>query len=359
MPRKKQGPPKRWRTKEAREIAETVQKAGGDVELTGKGHLKITGPDGTAIVASAPDTGRQGGRALVNTLATIQRETGLRVASDPAENRAADNTKNLPGDRPRPTRARQDRHGEITRWMPGDTYGFVTSDDGQSWFVSRDSLPDGLRELPEGAQVTFSGSPTPKAGKPYPEALRVRVAGQQGGTASGAANTVSDKMADTGQQHCPVSAIRVNWVLVVDTFPRRQAASPSRPSCRFRGGASCCGGSVQSDTALVDMGQRLAGYNDAIRSGVRKTRVLNAFTLVGIAAAIAGSFIFPPAGLARGFIALGGFTADHMLGMMPARRVVAIPIGSKPSGQACRQCPVTAIMSFGTWEVTGARSALL
>jgi cold shock CspA family protein len=175
MPPKKQRPPKRWRTKEAREIAETVQKAGGTVELTGKGHLKITGPEGTAIVASAPDTGRQGGRALANTLATIQRETGLRVAPDPAENRLVKGTKDLPGDRPPPVRTRQDRQGEITRWKQGDTYGFVTSDDDQSWFVSRDSLPDGLRELPEGTQVTFSGSPKPKPGKPYPETLRVQV----------------------------------------------------------------------------------------------------------------------------------------------------------------------------------------
>jgi cold shock CspA family protein len=71
---------------------------------------------------------------------------------------------------------RQPRHGVITRWNPGDTYGFVTSSDGVSWFVSRDSLPDGRAELPEGTAVTFGGSPKPKFGKAYPGALRVRIA---------------------------------------------------------------------------------------------------------------------------------------------------------------------------------------
>jgi len=64
----------------------------------------------------------------------------------------------------------QPRHGEITRWRPGHTHGFITDDKGTSWFVSRDSLPRGLDELPEGTLVTFSGKPTPKAGKAYPEA---------------------------------------------------------------------------------------------------------------------------------------------------------------------------------------------
>jgi hypothetical protein len=59
--------------------------------------------------------------------------------------------------------------------MPGETYGFITSSDGSSWFVSRDSLPGGATDLPEGTLVTFGGSPNPKVGKAYPEALRVRM----------------------------------------------------------------------------------------------------------------------------------------------------------------------------------------
>jgi hypothetical protein len=46
---------------------------------TASGHLKVIGPAGSAIVASAPNTGRAGGRAVHNTLATIRSKTGLEV----------------------------------------------------------------------------------------------------------------------------------------------------------------------------------------------------------------------------------------------------------------------------------------
>jgi hypothetical protein len=42
----------RYRTKEAREIADEVREAGGTVEISGKGHLVVTGPSGRAIVGS-------------------------------------------------------------------------------------------------------------------------------------------------------------------------------------------------------------------------------------------------------------------------------------------------------------------
>jgi hypothetical protein len=76
---KKQATPKRWRSKEAKEIVAAVQRAGGQVERTASGHLKVIGPAGAAIVASAPNTGRAGGRAVHNTLATIRSKTGLQV----------------------------------------------------------------------------------------------------------------------------------------------------------------------------------------------------------------------------------------------------------------------------------------
>jgi hypothetical protein len=76
---KKQRPPRRWRSKEARELARAVARAGGTTELTSRGHLKITGPTGVAIAPSAPGTDRQGGRSLLNTWATVARETGLAV----------------------------------------------------------------------------------------------------------------------------------------------------------------------------------------------------------------------------------------------------------------------------------------
>ena len=71
--------PKRWRSKEAKEIVAAVQRAGGQVERTASGHLKVIGPAGAAIVASAPNAGRTGGRAVHNTLATIRSKTGLEV----------------------------------------------------------------------------------------------------------------------------------------------------------------------------------------------------------------------------------------------------------------------------------------
>ena len=76
MALKKQPTPKRWRSKEAKEIVAAVQRAGGQVERTASGHLKVIG---SAIVASAPNSGRAGGRAVHNTLATISTKTGLQV----------------------------------------------------------------------------------------------------------------------------------------------------------------------------------------------------------------------------------------------------------------------------------------
>jgi hypothetical protein len=79
MALKKRATPKRWRSKEAREIVAAVLQAGGTVERTASGHLKVIGPAGSAIVASAPNTGRTGGRAIHNTLATIRSKTGLEL----------------------------------------------------------------------------------------------------------------------------------------------------------------------------------------------------------------------------------------------------------------------------------------
>jgi hypothetical protein len=79
MALKKRPTPKRWRSKEAKEIVAAVRRAGGQVERTASGHMKVIGPAGSAIVASAPNAGRAGGRAIHNTLATIRSKTGLEV----------------------------------------------------------------------------------------------------------------------------------------------------------------------------------------------------------------------------------------------------------------------------------------
>lgn len=76
MLKKNTDPPKRWRTKEAAAIARAVQAAGGTVELTGKGHLKITGPAGLAIVGSDPGSNR-----LATAIRTIERNTGLTLGT--------------------------------------------------------------------------------------------------------------------------------------------------------------------------------------------------------------------------------------------------------------------------------------
>lgn len=65
------------------------------------------------------------------------------------------------------------RHGRISGWK--GTAGFlVETGTGVSWFVSRDSLPDGLDELPVGTTVTYAGAPRPKPGKRYPEAYTIQ-----------------------------------------------------------------------------------------------------------------------------------------------------------------------------------------
>jgi hypothetical protein len=51
---KQQATPKRWRSKQAKEIVAAGQRAGGQVERTASGQLKVIGPGGSAIIASAP-----------------------------------------------------------------------------------------------------------------------------------------------------------------------------------------------------------------------------------------------------------------------------------------------------------------
>jgi hypothetical protein len=42
--------PERWRSSAARELAAAVRKAGGTVERTGRGRMRITGPDGEITI---------------------------------------------------------------------------------------------------------------------------------------------------------------------------------------------------------------------------------------------------------------------------------------------------------------------
>jgi hypothetical protein len=73
MTLKKQARPKRWRDKASRELARAIRAAGGDVERTSRGHMRVTGPAGSIVVT--PDTGSS--RTTANTRAQIRRDTGL------------------------------------------------------------------------------------------------------------------------------------------------------------------------------------------------------------------------------------------------------------------------------------------
>lgn len=75
--------------------------------------------------------------------------------------------------------ARVRRGGDITRWRADETYGFITDDAGQTWFVSR--LPGAVLgpRVGHGARVTFTGAPRPARGQDYPEARGVRLAGDE------------------------------------------------------------------------------------------------------------------------------------------------------------------------------------
>lgn len=75
MAMRKRGAVGRPRSKEARKLIAAVEAAGGVVERTGQGHLKVTGPGGVAIVGSD----LTGNAAWRNTLATIRNKAGIDV----------------------------------------------------------------------------------------------------------------------------------------------------------------------------------------------------------------------------------------------------------------------------------------
>lgn len=69
----------------------------------------------------------------------------------------------------RDERGAERRSGTITAWRVGATSGFITGDDGMSWFVSLDETPDHI-PLGIGERVQFTGRPKPQTGKRYPYA---------------------------------------------------------------------------------------------------------------------------------------------------------------------------------------------
>jgi cold shock CspA family protein len=66
--------------------------------------------------------------------------------------------------------------GIVTRWQDGETYGFITSEDKTSYFLSDADLPRGHASLPPGTVVTFAPASNPQPGKRHPRARAVRLA---------------------------------------------------------------------------------------------------------------------------------------------------------------------------------------
>jgi hypothetical protein len=63
------------RSKEARELIKLIERAGGSVEQTGPGKLRVHGPRGTAMIGDRVTAGR----AMTQARKTIARYTGLAV----------------------------------------------------------------------------------------------------------------------------------------------------------------------------------------------------------------------------------------------------------------------------------------
>jgi hypothetical protein len=74
MPKQRPG---RSNGKRTREFIAAIRQAGGEVELTAKGHLRVTGPAGVTVVGSRH--GPTDRRAQLNALSELRRRTGLHV----------------------------------------------------------------------------------------------------------------------------------------------------------------------------------------------------------------------------------------------------------------------------------------
>jgi hypothetical protein len=74
--RRRKSPYRSARSKETRKLITAIEQAGGSVTVTARGHLKVLGPGGLAIVGSASPTGRHDRE---NTLTTLRRHAGLDI----------------------------------------------------------------------------------------------------------------------------------------------------------------------------------------------------------------------------------------------------------------------------------------
>jgi cold shock CspA family protein len=161
---------RRWRTKEARKLAEQITAAGGTVEFTANGHLMVTGPAGTATIPSS--YGDLKSPAV--TRAVLKREAGIELPRVGNAGPRGAGYHRRAFDPPRLAR----QEGILTRWRDSEDYGFITGDDGETYFLSRYQLNTyQLGRLAEGIRVSFSGDSEVFPGGRYPYARALRVAG--------------------------------------------------------------------------------------------------------------------------------------------------------------------------------------
>lgn len=71
--------PERWRSNAARKLVQAVRKAGGHVERTGRGQIKITGPAGSVTIHEPSADTRRDLRSD-SAIQKITEATGLDLA---------------------------------------------------------------------------------------------------------------------------------------------------------------------------------------------------------------------------------------------------------------------------------------
>lgn len=65
---------KRTRKKDGLDVIKAVQRAGGEVTITSKGHLRVVGPKGITIISSDPAN-----NSMRQTVQCIKRHSGLTI----------------------------------------------------------------------------------------------------------------------------------------------------------------------------------------------------------------------------------------------------------------------------------------
>lgn len=71
----------RWRSKAARDLVKAIRQAGGDVERTGVGKLKVTGPTGSTTLFE-PSSGTRRDLRRSGAEKKIEEATGLKLGDD-------------------------------------------------------------------------------------------------------------------------------------------------------------------------------------------------------------------------------------------------------------------------------------